>query len=99
MKNELQKELTKLDSHLSCEIITKESGKATLSGDTLILPQHSAGDVLVKYDDVLILTMLEVEGTPAIKTEVGYFDKDNAKLIANLIELCGAYLPDSKEEE
>lgn len=41
----------------------------------------------------------EVEGTPAIKTETGYFDKDNAKLIANLIELCGTYLPDSKEEE
>lgn len=35
LKNELQEKLTKLDSHLSCEIITKDNTKVDLNGDFL----------------------------------------------------------------
>lgn len=99
MKNELQKKLKELDPHLSCEVVTKEEAKATLNGDVLVLAQYSAGDVLVKYKDELFLAMQKIEDTPVIKLEVTYTDKRNSKLFANLIELCGNYLPDSKEKE
>mgnify|MGYP006883352484 FL=1 len=99
MTNELQEKLTKLDSHLSCEIITKDNTKAELNGDFLELQQQSAGDVIVKYAGETVLSMIEVDGTPAIKLNVGYVDKTNSKMFANLIELCGSYLPDSEEEE
>lgn len=99
LKNELQEKLTKLDSHLSCEIITEDNTKANLNGTFVELQQQSAGDVIVKYDGETLLSMIEVDGTPAIKLEVGYLDKPNSKLFANLIELCGSYLPDNEEEE
>ena len=99
LKNDLQEKLTKLDSHLSCEIITKDNTKAELNGDFVQLQQQSAGDVIVKYDGEPVLSMIEVDGTPAIKLKVGYVDKPNSKMFANLIELCGSYLPDSEEEE
>lgn len=97
LKNELQDKLTKLDSHLSCEIITEDNTKANLNGTFLELQQQSAGDVIVKYDGETVLSMIEVEGTPAIKLEGGYLDKPNSKMFANLIELCGSYLPDDEE--
>lgn len=97
LKNELQDKLNKLDPHLSCEIITKDNTKVNLNGDFLELQQQSAGDVIVKYDGETVLSMIEVEGTPAIKLEVGYLDKPNSKMFANLIELCGSYLPDDEE--
>ncbi|AIZ94654.1 hypothetical protein LfeInf_028 [Lactobacillus phage LfeInf] len=97
LKNELQNKLTKIDSHLSCEIITKDNTKANLNGTFLELQQQSAGDVIVKYDGEIVLSMIEVEGTPAIKLEGGYLDKPNSKMFANLIELCGSYLPDDDE--
>lgn len=99
LKNELQEKLTKLDSHLSCEIITEDNTKANLNGTFVELQQQSAGDVIVKYDGETLLSMIEVDGTPAIKLEVGYLDKPNSKMFANLIELCGSYLPDNEEEE
>ncbi|MEK1341614.1 hypothetical protein HCY83_05145 [Limosilactobacillus fermentum] len=99
LKNELQEKLTKLDSHLSCEIITEDNTKTNLNGTFVELQQQSAGDVIVKYDGETLLSMIEVDGTPAIKLEVGYLDKPNSKLFANLIELCGSYLPDNEEEE
>lgn len=99
MINELQEKLTKLDSHLSCEIITKDNTKAELNGDFLELQQQSAGDVIVKYAGETVLSMIEVDGTPAIKLNVGYVDKTNSKMFANLIELCGSYLPNYEEEE
>ena len=99
MNNELQEKLTKLDSHLSCEIITKYNTKAELNGDFVQLQQQSAGDVIVKYAGETVLSMIEVDGTPAIKLEVDYVDKPNSKMFANLIELCGSYLPDNEEEE
>lgn len=98
LKNELQEKLTKLDSHLNCEIITKDNTKANLNGNFLELQQQSAGDVIVKYDGETVLSMIEVDGTPAIKLEVGYLDKPNSKMFANLIELCGSYLPDDGME-
>lgn len=97
LKNELQGKLTKLDLHLSCEIITKDNTEANLNGTFLELQQQSAGDVIVKYDGETVLSMIEVDGTPAIKLEVGYLDKPNSKMFANLIELCGSYLPDDDE--
>ena len=99
LKNELQEKLTKLDSHLSCEIITKDNTKAELNGDFVQLQQQSAGDVIVKYDGETVLSMIEVDGTPAIKLNGGYVDKPNSKMFANLIEICGSYLPDNEEEE
>lgn len=99
LKNELQEKLTKLDSHLRCEIVTKDNTKAELNGDFLELQQQSAGDVIVKYAGETVLSMIEVDGTPAIKLNVGYVDKPNSKMFANLIELCGSYLPDYEEEE
>lgn len=73
-------------------------GKSKLVGDTLILSQHSAGDVLVKYDDNVILKLTEVNETPAIRIMLDYVDKDNAELISTLIKLCSIYLPDSEED-
>lgn len=98
-ENEFKEKLTKLDSHLSCEIITKGNTKVDLNGNTLQFQQQSTGDVIVKYANEPVLSMIEVDGTPAIKLEVGYVDKPNSKMFANLIELCGSYLPDSEEEE
>ena len=94
LKNELQEKLTKLDSQLKCEIITKDNTKVDLNGNFVKLQQQSAGDVIVKYAGETVLSMIEVDGTPAIKLEVGYLDKPNSKMFANLIELCGSYLPD-----
>lgn len=99
LKNELQEKLTKLDSHLSCEIITKDNTKVDLNGDFFELQQQSAGDVIVKYAGETVLSMIEVDGTPAIKLEVGYVDKLNSKMFANLIELCGSYLPPHYQED
>lgn len=99
LKNELQEKLTKLNSHLSCELITKDETKAELNGDFLELQQQKAGDVIVKYAGEPVLSMIEVDGAPAIKLEVGYVDKPNSKMFANLIELCGSYLPDNEDEE
>lgn len=98
LKNELQEKLTKLDSHLSCEIITEDNTKANLNGTFVELQQQSAGDVIVKYDGETVLSMVEVDGTPAIELKVGYVDKHNSKMFANLIELCGSYLPDDGKE-
>lgn len=98
LKNELQEKLTKLDSQLKCEIITKDSTKADLNGNFVKLHQQSAGDVIVKYAGETVLSMIEVDGTPAIELKVGYVDKPNSKLLANLIELCGSYLPDDGKE-
>ena len=97
-ENEFKEKLTKLDSHLSCEIITKGNTKAELNGDFMQLQRQFAGDVLVKYAGELVLSMIEVDGTPAIKLEVGYVDKPNSKMLADLIELCGDYLPDEDDE-
>ena len=99
MTNELQEKLTKLNSHLSCELITKDETKAELNGDFLELQQQEAGDVIVKYADEPVLIMSKVEGIPIIELKVTYVDKFNSKMFANLIELCGSYLPDYKEEE
>lgn len=99
MTNELQEKLTKLNSHLSCELITKDETKAELNGDFLELQQQEAGDVIVKYADEPVLIMSKVEGIPSIELKVTYVDKFNSKMFANLIELCGSYLPDYKEEE
>lgn len=98
-KNDLQEKLTKLDSHLSCEIITKDNTKVDLNGNTLQFQQQSAGDVIVKYANEPVLSMIEVDGTPVIELKVSYVDKPNSKMFANLIELCGSYLPDSEEED
>lgn len=92
-ENEFKEKLTKLDSHLSCEIITKDNAKAELNGSFVQVQQQSAGDVIVKYDGEPVLSMIEVDGTPAIKLEVGYVDKPNSKMLADLIALCGSYLP------
>lgn len=99
MTNELQEKLTKLNSHLSCELITKDETKAELNGDFLELQQQEAGDVIVKYADEPVLVMSKVEGIPSIELKVTYVDKFNSKMFANLIELCGSYLPDNEEEE
>lgn len=99
MTNELQKKLTKLDPHLRCEIVTKDETKAELNGDFLELQQQEAGDVIVKYADEPVLVMSKVEGIPSIELKVTYVDKFNSKMFANLIELCGSYLPDNEEEE
>lgn len=99
MTNELQEKLTKLNSHLSCELITKDETKAKLNGDFLELQQQEAGDVIVKYADEPVLIMSKVEGIPSIELKVTYVDKFNSKMFANLIELCGSYLPDYEEEE
>lgn len=99
MTNELQEKLTKLNSHLSCELITKDETKAELNGDFLELQQQEAGDVIVKYADEPVLIMSKVEGIPSIELKVTYVDKFNSKMFANLIELCGSYLPDSEEED
>ena len=99
MTNELQEKLTKLNSLLSCELITKDETKAELNGDFLELQQQEAGDVIVKYADEPVLIMSKVEGIPSIELKVTYVDKFNSKMFANLIELCGSYLPDSEEEE
>ncbi len=99
MTNELQEKLTKLNSHLSCELITKDETKAELNGDFLELQQQEAGDVIVKYADEPVLIMSKVEGIPSIELKVTYVDKFNSKMFANLIELCGSYLPDYKEEK
>lgn len=99
LKNDLQEKLTKLDSHLSCEIITKDNTKVDLNGNVLQFQQQSAGDVIVKYANEPVLSMIEVDGTPAIELKIRYVDKPNSKMFANLIELCGSYLPDSEEEE
>ncbi len=97
MKNELEEKLKQLDQHLSCKVVTKDEGKSELVGNTLILSQHSAGDVLIKYDNDVILKLTEVNETPAIRIMIDYVDKDNAELISTLIKLCSIYLPDSEE--
>lgn len=97
-ENEFKEKLTKLDSHLSCEIITKDNTKAELNGDFVQLQQQFAGNVIVKYADEPVLSMIKVNGTPAIKLEVGYVDKTNSKMFADLIKLCGDYLLDEDDE-
>mgnify|MGYP003505561312 FL=1 len=98
MLNKLEEKLKQLDQHLSCKIITKDGGKPKLVGDTLILSQHSAGDVLIKYDNDVILKLTEVSGTPAVRIMLDYVDKDNAELLSTLIKLCSIYLPESEED-
>lgn len=98
MLNKLEEKLKQLDQHLSCKIITKDGGKPKLVGDTLILSQHSAGDVLVKYDDNVILVLTEVNTTPTIRIELRYVDKDSAELLSRLIRLCSTYLPESEDD-
>lgn len=97
-ENEFKEKLTKLDSHLSCEIITKDNTKAELNGDFVQLQQQFAGNVIVKYADEPVLSMIKVDGTPALKLEVGYVDKPDSKMLADLIKLCGDYLPDEDDE-
>lgn len=98
LKNELQEKLTKLDSQLKCEIITKDNTKVDLNGGFVEFQHQSAGDVIVKYAGETLLSMIEVDGTPAIKLKVDYVDKPSSKMFANLIELCGSYLPDDGKE-
>lgn len=92
-ENEFKEKLTKLDSHLICETITKDNAKAELNGSFVQVQQQSAGDVIVKYDGEPVLSMIEVDGTSAIKLEVSYVDKPDSKMLADLIALCGSYLP------
>lgn len=98
MENKLEEKLKQLDRHLSCKFVTKDEGKSELVGNTLILSQYSAGDVLIKYDNDVILKLTEVSDTPAIRIMLDYVDKDNAELISTLIKLCSIYLPDSEED-
>ena len=93
------KRLTKLNSHLSFKVITKDEAKPELKGNTLILNQHGAGDVVIKYGDTTILEMQEIEGVPCIKLEVRYVDKTDANMLADLIKLRGDYLPDEDDEQ
>lgn len=97
--NDFGTKLNNLDSHLNFEVVTKDKTKAELNGDFLQLQQQEAGDVIIKYADDPVLTMLEVEGTPAIRLEVGYVDKLNSKMFADLIKLCGEYLPESGDSD
>lgn len=60
--------------------------------------QQFAGNVIVKYAGEPVLSMIEVDGTTAIKLEGGYVDKPSSKMLADLIELCGDYLPDEDDE-
>lgn len=62
------------------------------------MSQHSAGDVLIKYDNDVILKLTDVNETPAIRIMLDYVDKDNAELISTLIKLCSIYLPDIEED-
>lgn len=98
LKNELQEKLTKLDSQLKCEIITKDNTKVDVNGGFAEFQRQSVGDVIVKYAGETVLSMIEVDGTPAIELKGGYVDKSSSKLLANLIELCGSYLPDDVRE-
>lgn len=98
LKNELQEKLAKLDSQLKCEIITKDNTKFDVNGGFAEFQRQSAGDVIVKYAGETVLSMIEVDGTPAIELKGGYVDKPSSKLLANLIELCGSYLPDDGKE-
>lgn len=97
MENKLEEKLKQLDQHLSCKIVTKDEGKSKLVGNTLIMSQHSAGDVLVKYDDNVILKLTEVNDTPAIRIALDYVDRDDAELLSKLVSLCSTYLPDSED--
>ena len=96
MNNEttFSKRLTKLNSHLSFKVITKPE----LKGNTLILNQHCAGDIVIKYGDTTILEVQEIGGVPYIKLEVRYVDKTGANILADLIKLCGDYLLDEDNE-
>ncbi len=82
MLNKLEEKLKQLDQHLSCKVVTKDEGKSEL-----------VGDVLVKYDNDVILKLTEVSATPAIRIELRYVDKDSAELFSRLIRLCSTYLP------
>ena len=98
MENELEKMLKQLDQHLSCKVVTKDEGKSELVGNTLIMSQHSAGDVLIKYDSNVILKLTEVSDTPVIRIGLTYVDKDSAELLSTLIKLCSIYLPEGEED-
>ena len=93
------KRLSKLNELLSFHVVTKDEGKAKLMGDTLILKQYSAGDIVINYDGEPILEMVEINGMPAIRLDVRYVGKDNsaeisAKMFADLVNLCDEYLPE-----
>lgn len=97
------KRLSKLNELLSFCVVIKDEGKAKLIGDTLTLKQHNAGDVVIYYDGEPILELVEIDGIPAIRLDVRYVGKENsaeisAKMLADLIKLCGDYLPDEDDE-
>ncbi|WP_283593216.1 hypothetical protein [Limosilactobacillus galli] len=97
--NDFGTKLNNLDSHLNFEIVTKDETNAELNGDFLQLRHQEAGDVIVKYADDPVLAMVEVENTPVIKLEVAYVDKLDSKMFADLIKLCGEYLPESGDSD
>lgn len=96
---ELQKELSKIDSKLTCEVIEKDNVKSEFNGNIIEINQENAGDVKVKYEDNLVLTLNS-------DSELGYYldfafdaiDKESAILFGNIVKLCGSYLPDNEED-
>lgn len=88
-----------MNEHLTCEAVSKDKSDIELNGNTMEFKTSKSGDVLVKYDDNLVLTMRELEGTPILELNFELIDKSSAKLVANVIELCSRYLPDSTEND
>lgn len=97
---ELQKELYKIDPKLTCEAIKKDKVTPELNGNLLSFNQENVGDVKVKYEDNLVLTLTS-------DTDLGYYldfafeaiDKESAGMFGSVVKLCGSYLPDNEEDK
>ena len=95
---ELQKELSKIDSKLTCEVIEKDNVNPEFNGNIIEINQENAGDVKVKYKNNLVLTLTG-------DSELGYYldfaievvEKEYSNMFGEVVKVCGTYLPDKEE--
>ncbi|WP_347981376.1 hypothetical protein [Limosilactobacillus portuensis] len=92
----LQRELSKVDTNLICEVVKRDEDFNGFG--PLRITVESIGMVLIKYNDVLLLTMAEDDHTPVLKFAFEEMDKESSMLFAKVIELCGKYLPESEAD-
>lgn len=93
--DKLNLKLSKINNHLSAKEIDEDGLSLSPSDGFLQVKDRHKGEVEVFFDDSRVLTMHGVEDTPVIDLDVTIFDKQNGKLLIDILTICNEYLPES----
>ena len=91
LNQELKQQISK---HLSIKQITGTEIKSAIENDNMsVVENRKAGDVVINFDENVVLVMTEVEGNPVISLDSFICDKQHLPLFIEILTVCQKYLP------